>query len=186
MTHGLRHLLRAGTRELHHQIEAQPAFARILESTASTNDYARFLAAQYSGYCRLLSFECRGLTCHEWQSSEAPDLATCLRQDLRDLDVAWRPDSSPSCLVSRDEFLGINYVIEGSTLGSRVIFRRLSARSWFDRVPARRFLDAMRARARHWPVFVAAMEMHAHNSNEVIAGAKRAFQAFLISDARVH
>jgi heme oxygenase len=126
---------------------------------------------------RLGAWEALGLSASE--RAKLPLLEADLQalgQDPRTLPHC----PAPPRLRDVAEAFGCVYVLEGSTLGGRVISRHVQARLGAD-VP-RRFLDAYGARTgENWQTFRSALSAAARARNidgRVIAGAKATFESF--------
>lgn len=88
--------------------------------------------------------------------------------------------AAPPRLAGVAEGIGCAYVLEGSTLGGRVISRHIRER--FGEESARGFLECYGAKTgENWHAFRAAVLRFAHSpdaENRIIAGAKETFRSF--------
>lgn len=114
----LRHILRAGTSALHHQLDSAVGE---FDSRASYADYVqkthRFRAAIEAGLGSNREVE--------WNVDPVADLAA---NDLGDLGVPVLADAQFSMSnLTQASRLGALYVLEGSSLGARLLLRRAEA-----------------------------------------------------------
>jgi heme oxygenase len=173
--------------------EAIEGAARIMDPALSLAQYQHYLEQSYGFYAplepvlqQLGAWEQLGLA-----ATERVKLPL-LEADLAALgsDVRLLPLAAPPNLQDVAEALGCLYVLEGSTLGGRVISRHVQARLGRD-VP-RRFLDGYGpATGARWQTFRGALAAAARTRNverragdgrsvdaRIIAGAKATFEAF--------
>lgn len=114
-TDRLRHHLRHATSALHHQLDTS------LGEFATTQAYSRYVQKTH---CFRLTVEQALLAANEmdWQADPICDLAAL---DLADLKIRGLPHAEfPVRAWTRSEYLGALYVIEGSSLGARLLYRR--------------------------------------------------------------
>lgn len=122
--------LRHETMDLHRAIEAEPAFARLTAPGLTREDYAAHLA-RLAGFYRPLE---AALEVHGAETALDLDLRLVktgrLRADLEALGRSAAPVPEwPARDLSRLEAAwGFLYVVEGATLGGRLIARRLGPR----------------------------------------------------------
>ncbi|MBB1073166.1 biliverdin-producing heme oxygenase [Rhodoferax sp. 4810] len=186
--------LRHATAGIHTATEELPLMRQVLAPTATLQAYVRYLIALYQVYLTvepLLYAVCSRITLT--QLAIYPKLPA-LQQDLLALGQhgAWLPLAGWSSRMRElvtDEAtaLGGLYVLEGATLGGRVIARQLK-RQWStspDPLPVA-FLEFRgdSAIAAGWQQFGAGLDQiarqsaHPHEmSAAVVSGAQRVFQA---------
>jgi heme oxygenase len=120
--------LRARTRAAHAAIETVPAMARLLAEDVTMNEYVRVLQHMHAFHAAIEPAIAASL--------EGCPAAVALMDTSRcralSEDLAWFgvPSIAPPSLPSLDRCeaaLGALYVVEGSSLGGRVIFRHVSA-----------------------------------------------------------
>lgn len=107
---------------------------------------------------------------------EARRRTTVLRQDLAELGISLPPAGAPPAVRSLAEALGRMYVLEGSTLGGRVIRRHVAERGeGFDGLG---FLDPYGADVGlRWRSFLGVLEATgAVASDDALAGARAGFR----------
>jgi heme oxygenase len=172
--------LKQETAAEHAAIEAA---ADIMHEAFNHVDYRRYLEQSYAFYKpveRLLE-EAR-----VWETLGLPgaerNKLPLLARDLESLgsDPGGLPRAAPPELGDVDQAVGCAYVLEGSTLGGRIISRHVQACLGVD-VP-RNFLECYGAKTgERWQEFRAALARHARGrdvENRVITGAKATFSAF--------
>ncbi|MCD9097328.1 biliverdin-producing heme oxygenase [Luteimonas fraxinea] len=118
----LRHVLRAGTSDLHARVDA--CFADGLGTPLA---YARYLVGMH-----------RFASDFEIVIGAVPQSSYWLANDLRDLSLTPLPPSGVRAYVeSADERLGWEYVMSGSSLGARHLLRGVQALGHDERTGAR-------------------------------------------------
>jgi heme oxygenase len=106
-----------------------------------------------------------------WDAEMFSDLIT---QDLRDLNVAPQPPvDAPDLEMSPEVLLGMLYVLEGSALGARVLYKRAQSLG-FDAEFGARHLAVQSRRSDRWPAFLATLENADAIDMEQVANASRA------------
>ncbi len=160
--------IRAATGEAHARLEARFDAIERLADPAQRDDTIRVYGDLY-----LAANEALGPT------AVALGLGSARRADAfagRLPTATHAPFPDPATAA---EALGMLYVIEGSTLGGRIILRQLAARGIDD--PRLAFLDPYGAdTGRHWRDFLAILEREtsddAANAAEAVQGAIRGFR----------
>jgi heme oxygenase (biliverdin-IX-beta and delta-forming) len=162
----LRNRLRETTREDHARIDSRLATLDL----ACAADYTRFLAIHAAALSQLGGRTAPG------DRADTDALLSCLGRDLEYYGL-----TAPRAVVaasdeSRAHQLGISYVIRGSRLGAQILVRRVApaAPSEYLGYPLSTtwtsFLERLESSSRQQP---------AQFGQEVIAGAKAAFNVFL-------
>jgi len=172
--------LKQETAAEHAAIEAA---AGVMDSALSLASYQCYLEQSYAFYAvvepllhELGAWQALGLPAEE--RTKLP----LLEADLETLgsDVARLPRAVPPRLPGVAEAYGCLYVLEGSTLGGRVISRHVQARLGSG-VP-RAFLEAYGSRTgERWQAFRAALAGAPRSRDvdaRIIVGAKATFEAF--------
>ncbi|MBO9560687.1 MAG: biliverdin-producing heme oxygenase [Caulobacter sp.] len=117
--------LRATTRDLHDGLEARlDVFARVADPASRREMVGRFLAFYRPAEAALA----RTLGDEPDLDFDARRKVPALERDLETLDAEDRSDAPLAAPTGRSEALGFLYVLEGSTLGGRVIDRQLRLR----------------------------------------------------------
>lgn len=145
-----RHSLRALTKDAHSLVDAT------VGSFETPVDYARYLKGQYIfrlGIEAALAQVSWPASFGDWQFRP---LAPLLRADLDDLGVEPPPAPAPPALAPQD-LLGVLYVLEGSGLGARVLYRR-AREIGFDAGFGARHLAAQAEDHASWPGFLSLLE----------------------------
>ncbi len=117
--------LRAATRDLHDGLEARlDVFSRVADPVRRREMVGRFLA-----FYRPAETALAGVLGEEpGLDFETRRKVPALERDLATLKAAPSADAPVSAPAGRSEALGFLYVLEGSTLGGRVIDKQLRAR----------------------------------------------------------
>ncbi|MGE0725198.1 MAG: biliverdin-producing heme oxygenase, partial [Alphaproteobacteria bacterium] len=110
----------------------------------------------------------------------AAERAERLRADLADLGAVPGPAPARSVAPASDgRAVGCLYVVEGSTLGGRLIHRRLAG--LLPGEEGRRYFAGGADDVERWPVFCAALEAFGAGGNrlpDIVLGARQAFATF--------
>lgn len=167
----LHRVLRERTTVSHREVEAHPWMRNLLMPALSREQYADVLYAFLAWYRGLESW------LHPVAGAWPPDrVATrwsyqprvpALEHDLSVLGGAPRSFPMPHVASEADPsaVLGVLYVVEGSTLGGRVIANRVRT-ALGPAVPVGHFLPGDGAA---WPAFVELMDAHAAHFDPVLA-----------------
>lgn len=133
-----------------------------LDGTISAFDsiasYGRYLRGTYAFRSAVES----RLASAVWPASlcgwENQNFGSAIRQDLADLDMEPQDRIElPDISSGREEMLGLLYVLEGSALGSRILYKRAQALGLGADFGARH-LAAQSERSDRWPRFLALLE----------------------------
>jgi heme oxygenase len=159
--------LRASTRSVHERVEAP--FAALLSESPSRALYGEFLSAMWSFHSGV------GLS---------PERVEHLERDLRALGL---PMPTARCrapsLDTPSHVFGARYVIEGSALGGRVLYRHLSPRLDISHERGARFLYGVGERTgTEFRALVASIAAHVDEGGDpdaVEAGALATFGSLL-------
>lgn len=171
--------LRGATHERHVRLEALPSQQRLLARDYRRDEYRSMLERLYGFYDGLGI----ALAVDAVWSARVRERAELLARDLRDLGVTEAElHALARCVAfprldTADRVLGCAYVIEGATLGGRVIVEHLR-RAFMDAPAPMRFFsgdgDATRAR---WQRSCATVNAGAVNNADVCAAARDTFDA---------
>ena len=121
--------LRDATRELHHRLDHNPLLAPLVRPGVSMADYGTALQALYAinaptELCIADYIQAQGLAFDYQTHRRMPDLLS----DLEFFALPVPPQGWSGPLIdSPGALVGCLYVLEGSTLGGRVIFRQLQS-----------------------------------------------------------
>ena len=177
--------LKARTREHHDRAEALPAMQAVVSPDLTRDVYRDHLV-------RLLGFFGpveKALAHVDGLSGWLPDLDArlvktgWLRSDLDDLGGGTRPPEAPAPSWSLAEAFGALYVIEGSTLGGRIISRELKRSVGVTSEHGGRFYASYGdERGDRWTAYKAALDQYAERHPEavdaVVHAAGDTFDAF--------
>ncbi|MEM1125990.1 MAG: biliverdin-producing heme oxygenase [Bacteroidota bacterium] len=182
----LHELLRSRTALHHRRVEALPCMARLLRADYQLDEY-RALLLRYQRAYRLLE---ERLQAPLMESGAVPDLLLRIKTPLlihdlthvgAGLDYLPTEDAmQPLWLSSPARALGTLYVLEGATLGGRIIARHLAASLDVGPQAGASFFHAYGTeRGRMWRAFLAHLEVfgqaHPASTDEVVAGACSTF-----------
>lgn len=176
----LRHFLREETAASHRRVDAA------VGDWETLNDYRRYLRGQFI-FRNAMENTLGGLIPpRDLESFTRTALAPLIRQDLADLGDRVEPatfrDGLGVALDNRSALLGALYVLEGASLGARLLVRR-AASLGLDADHGARHLAAQAGDKLGWPRFVALLEREdeidaaraAESADAVFALAQRAF-----------
>lgn len=158
--------------------EAHAALDRLVGSFDSLESYRRYLrgmsAFRQAVECQLASASAQAPLA-EWSAERFSGL---IADDLQDLAAApVMPLEVPKAAGDAAERLGILYVLEGSALGSRVLYKRAQSLGLCAEFGARH-LAVQSRRSDRWPAFLALLEKTEGIDMQRVAQASRAtFQA---------
>jgi heme oxygenase len=175
--------VRTATAESHRLLEAMPVQARLLAQDYSAAEYRCMLERMYGFYEPLG----HAIAAHEHAGKwglRVADRVELLRSDLAELGLTAADLSNlERCtrlplVDTADRALGCAYVLEGATLGGRVIFKHLM-RVFPDRaaIPLRFFAGDGDRTAESWRRFCGAFNASAADVDEVSAAACAAFDS---------
>lgn len=177
--------LRSSTAQLHTQLEQTPLSIALLKPPLEAETYASYLMAMKEVilFCETSLFP---LVSKVIKDIEERRKLSGIQADLDALAnfvpasgyTAFKPLSSP---IDEATALGYLYVIEGSTLGGRVILKQLENNSALQTTQAVQFFSGYGANTgRMWKSFLEALSAYAVHSNQqssIIEGANHAFQS---------
>lgn len=144
--------LRASTFEAHASLDRMVGS---FDSPLAYRDYLRGISAFRSAIESRLTATAWPEEFAGWQAEMFADL---IAEDLRDLDVAPQPPvDAPVLDQSPEALLGMLYVLEGSALGSRVLYKR-AQQLGFGADFGARHLAVQSRRSDRWPAFLALLE----------------------------
>ncbi len=173
-------VLRRRTADAHARIEACAPLARLFAPDYSLGEHARLLAALLAVYEPLEQEIHRGLPAG-LRAALQQRKSAALQHDLQVLGA--RPDPRAEAipaLASVERKLGAIYVLEGASLGGRIIRRHLEARFGAARVAGLSFYEGDGARVgARWRSFLELMARHidgrAADQEPVVTGALDTF-----------
>jgi heme oxygenase (biliverdin-IX-beta and delta-forming) len=172
----VRFALRNATDEVHERLHDAAPFRAIAEGRLPRTGYARLLRALHHFHARLeqgCGEAWRGLP---RSAARVPQLETDLRHLGEDVPAArgrWSPPATEGAA------LGCLYVAQGSTLGGRVIHRRLDY--LFDDARGRLFFAGSAGDGPAWRALCGLLEQEGRAPDRLqgmIAGARAAFALF--------
>jgi heme oxygenase len=170
--------LRDATRAEHARLDAFISTAGFLTSRSRYAVYLSATLAARDAIERGLEESTVSEVYPEWRHRL---IAACLRQDIVDLGGPAPRLAAPAFpLADRAEILGALYVLEGSSLGARLLQRDASALGLTSELGARH-MAAQVADGRAWPRFTALLDAEAFDHAEEVAclaAAKRVFEHF--------
>ena len=182
-TNGVMDVLRVSTSELHARLEAQVDLSLALSSRDS---YGKLLLRYFLIYRRLEKHMAEvPLTIQDalgWQERSKVEL---LRQDLCNLMLALPEDVTPTrglCipnLTDHNALFGALYVVEGSTLGGQIIYRRVQEELGIDRETGGRFFYGYGEKTgAMWKQFTVMLRQQVSDSGCAAEAAREMFHVF--------
>lgn len=172
---GARADLRLATEEIHERLHEAEAFRLIGESALSMHDYGRLLGS-------ILRFHSSVQPVLAAHPETAPlgggmDRLERLQSDLRHIGVAAPLPCLGRLTLDADEVVGCLYVVQGSTLGGRVIYRQLDY--LFDGAEGRSFFLGSGDEPPKWQKVRALLEEQPPERKEALRrGAVKTFGLF--------
>lgn len=161
-TDTLRKTLMQGTRDLHEQLD------RGIGALQSEGEYRRFLIGSHAFRAAL---EPALMPACGWQALE---LAPALRADLADLGLTAAPAPAAPRLDGVAAQAGALYVVEGSALGARLLYRRAQALG-LGAARGARHLAAQTSEPRRWSRFLEWLETSSADPAQALAAANAVF-----------
>lgn len=170
----LRHALRDGTRQVHADLDGLGA----IDTRAG---YERFLRATFR-FRQAVEPGLQGLP--EWPVTS---LTPLLADDLEDLGLAQPSPQTPIApLKDVSTLVGGLYVLEGSNLGARVLFRHACALGLTGIFGARHLAQQAADHAR-WPQFLSLLNRTDTDVSAAVSSAQRVFAlAYDIYSEQMH
>lgn len=195
---GLHQWLREQTNALHHQLDHTPLLRTLLGAAISPTDYMQCLAHLHQAHARVEPW------LQQLDHARPPVLAAyeprlaALQHDLGTLALHYGQPMAQPCLPEHTVpatgatalpahshaaslYVGIRYVLEGASQGSRFITRRLqqNAPDLLENSPS--YWAHQSRMMNHWQALVAHLENSPEslNATDLLAGARGAFSQFL-------
>lgn len=176
--------LKTETRPLHDKIEANPKFARLMAEDLDLDEYGRMLARLLPFHQRVEADIARALAPWALELSLSARAKTpLLIADMIALAVRERaPSFHRDLAMDAPSAWGALYVIEGATLGGRVILKRLSVTLGLDAGRGASYYAGYgEATGAYWQSFRAALagvsETRPEWSDAIVQSAARTFSA---------
>ena len=177
--------LRFATTQSHTNLEALPVSASIMNPAVTNTQYALYLGLMHD-VVKDAEENIFPMVHNVLPELDIHPKAQFIRADLAVLDAtpkydAVKPLSGNLTTISVAFALGIMYVIEGSSLGGRVILKNISgALGHSEESGARYFAGYGGETGSHWKNFLSQLinyENDTKSEDEIIAGANYAFDA---------
>lgn len=177
--------LRSATAHSHTNLEALPISASIMNPDVTNREYALYLNLMHDVVKDAEDNIFPALNTIVTDLSDR-NKSHLLEQDLKTLGItkngiAVKPLSNTQKLFSPAFALGIMYVIEGSSLGGRVILKNINAALGHDIDSGAAYFSGYGGQTgSYWKNFLGMLanyEAEHNNANEIIAGADYAFIA---------
>ena len=176
--------LKSDTAPMHRALEQTALSIDLMSPDVSRGQYTQYLRAM----CGVIAFTesaifplVERVVPHLSKRKKLPALVADIRALTgagKEETTSFKPFSLP---VSENFALGFMYVIEGSTLGGRVILRHLQSRPFFSEHDASEFFAGYGAETGSlWKSFLAALSAHAVREGaqqEIIEGAMAGFES---------
>ena len=165
-------VLRAGTSQLHKNIEQLPIFASLLKEKVSIQNYQVALQLFSHFYTIVEPLVIQG----HIQLPYSPRLPA-LHQDLTALKINDQPKAFAFSLQNDAERLGCRYVIEGSALGAQILLKHLSAK-FHGNHPSFCYLKAQIKTIQDWPAFQVQLRISLNNDDKIQHALNKAKETF--------
>jgi len=177
--------LRAATTQSHTNLEALPVSLSIMNPAVTNAQYALYLGLMYDvvkdaeeNIFPIAKSDISNLDVHPKAQFIEADLATL---GTAKQNANFLPLSSKNQNITPAFALGVMYVIEGSSLGGRVILKNINSTLGHDAESGATYFAGYGGQTgSHWKAFLGALiqyEAIHNNENEIIAGANFAFDA---------
>lgn len=184
--------LKTHTAALHQQLDESPLLRALLQPGLTRTSYARTLHVMLKAHCAveplMLALEpSRPAPLKAYQSRQP-----LLKKELDRLGVLLAPDNSPTATISQPTcpgnlyddpsyYLGMRYVLEGATQGSRFIYRSLMQHNPQLGVDNHSYWATLAADTSTWQAIC--QQLAPGNArlstHELLAGATLAFNLFI-------
>lgn len=178
----VRALLQDATMDVHLRLHGAASFAALAEGRLDREGYADLLGRllRFHAAVRASTTRARGLL---GLTDDADRRVELLREDLTKLGVPPAPPALPLPLPpwSDAETGGCLYVVEGASLGGKLIFRQLDYLLESD--AGRGFFRGAGDDALRWRRLCAALEAHGAEEQRLAAMARGATAAFALFEA---
>ena len=176
-------VLRNATSQQHTQLESTDLSKKLLSDFVTTGDYKNYLLKMKDiiAYCEeaiflLVENVITDINSRRKLALIQHDLA-CLQADVNASNL-FQPIKKD---ITTPYALGFMYVVEGSTLGGRIILKHLKAKLGISEEECGTFFAGYKASTGiRWKDFLHALTLYTsqnNDANEIIEGAKDAFQS---------
>ncbi len=153
-TEDRRFALKRATNEAHERVESVVRDAGMFETR---DGFRRYLAATYEMRARFERLLDRNNAGRVWADYPSRKIAGLVAQDIADLGgIAQDPDQAEEKSCSAGELLGVMYVLEGSSLGARILVKSVADMGLSESYGARHLFKQAEDRGA-WRSFIAAM-----------------------------
>lgn len=181
---GLHALIKQRTGDLHRRLDSAPALLALMRPGLDLPLYTRILQRFAAAYACIEPLLYALESNRPAQMSVYRPRLPALQADLARLpDTAPMPELPPLSLPPTADaaahYLGMRYVLEGSTQGARLISARLEQNLPQLREQAFNYWLLQREAAAEWPTFSHCLDQAAIGAEPLSRGAKIAFSAFL-------
>ena len=179
----LTNYLKENTSRYHTEAEIKFNSKKIFDQAFSINDYKNLLIAHY----RLLASSENNLNnfldqklCEKLRYTKGKKLLN-LKKDLHDFNDFIIPVESQIEINSKEEAIGVLYVIQGSSLGGNVIAKQLKRNPIFCNVNFHYFREEGEHIGSNWKNFVEVLNFNftENQYNDILKGAIKAYQKLL-------
>lgn len=117
--------LRAATAEVHERLHDARFFDALASGTLDHAGYGALLTRIRRFHCLTLAARSQALAALGLDPAEAGRRLALIEMDLRHLGIACDDPGAPPAPCDEGEAIGCLYVVEGSTLGGKLIHRQL-------------------------------------------------------------
>lgn len=168
--------LRTKTQKLHSQLERESGFSDLMKVTVSYDQYVSALKNLHYFLSMLEPSIASHLSDDEYLYQRR---LWCVERDLASLNGLTYPTIEPTDLTYH-EAIGAAYVIEGSTLGGKLLYKRLQKQDFIAKASALSYFSFYRKNT--WSDYIWWLEKQSFKSeaiDSICLGATHAFELLL-------
>lgn len=164
--------LKAATRELHEQIEAENPAKYIVDHTIDMETYRLLLLQNYQAYKHTELAIAKILKNYKGKKFKQ------LEKDLKNLGVPLVDTPLEFTCRNKAEALGAAYVVEGSALGGMVLAKHLSKCAALSGIEQHYFFNGDRENLKEWNSFKKALSEYEFSEEEEVEAIEKAKETF--------
>lgn len=173
------HLLRAHTSSYHSALETLPLSKKLTSENLSVNDYVQYLSLMRE-IISSVEQKIFPLVSHIITDINERKKLQLIEDDLKTFNVSFNTQSYHECnMINEAKAMGIMYVIEGSTLGGRMILKNVKQTLKFSELGVSFFSGYGDSTSEKWKKFLGILigyEERTGSTKDIIAGANAAFK----------
>ncbi len=167
--------LKEETKELHQAVENENLAYKIINHTISADEYLILLKQNYAAYSNVE----KAILKHE--EKYKPIKFELLLKDLEQANTVIEPLYTSFSLKNKDQSIGAQYVIKGSSLGGSFIAKQMLDCPQLKPFLPAYFFSTDKSAIKDWNQFTRYLKENEKllNHEEVLLGAKKTFEHFL-------